>query len=109
MKIAIYLQSGMLATVLEGITNPKLTCNELTFDQGSITGIDENHILLDDSTEVPETLEEATALDQKEQYTIEKVDEVAELKAQLQAAREENEMNALAIMELAELVLGGGL
>ena len=64
MKIAIYQNDGMLATVLEGVDNPKLVGSELIFDKGSITGIDENHILLDDEAEAPETLEEANSLNQ---------------------------------------------
>lgn len=96
MKIAIY-QSGMLATVLEGINNPKLIGDELTFDQGSILGIDENHILLDDETEVPETLEEATLLDQK--GNLNKLLTLEEENAELRTRLESAEMAIITLMD----------
>lgn len=106
MKVAIYKNDGTFSTLFEEINNPKLTENQLVFDYGSISGFDDNHILLDDEAEIPQTLAEALLLDQKANYTFEKVDEIANLKAQLQISKEENEMNALAIMELAEMILG---
>lgn len=107
MKVTIYKKDGTFATVLDDINNPLLTHDQLTFDGGSLSGFDENHILLDDAASPPATLEEAKLLDQSAQYTFKEVDEIAELKKQLQAEREANEMNALALMELAEIVLGG--
>jgi hypothetical protein len=82
MKIAIYKKDDTFATVLDGIINPRLTDNVLNFDNGSISGFDESHILLDDTVVIPETLEEAKELDQKAQYTFNKVDEVEEIKRQ---------------------------
>ena len=107
MKIAIYKKDGTFATVLEGINNPKITGEELSFDNGSISGFDDKHILLDDETEIPADIKDARLLDQRAKYTSEKVDEITELKKQLQEEKEANEMNALALMELAEMVLGG--
>jgi len=107
MKVAIYQKDGTFATVLEEIYNPKITGDQLTFDNGNLSGFNDQHILLNDEVEPPETLEDARLLDQRAKYTIEKVDEIVELKKQLQEEKEANEMNALALMELAEMVLGG--
>lgn len=82
MKVAIYKNDGTYTTFLDGINNPRLTDNQLTFDNGSISGFDENHILLEDDVEAPETIEEAKVLDQTPIYIYEKVDETAELKKQ---------------------------
>jgi hypothetical protein len=100
MKIAIYQNNGMLATVLEDIDNPKLVGSELTFDKGSITGIDENHILLDDEAETPETLEEANSLNQMGNLTkvLTPEEENNELKQQLA------ETNAL-LLDFMESIL----
>jgi hypothetical protein len=96
MKIAIY-QNGTLATVLEGVNNPKLIGGELTFDQGSITGIDENHILLDDAVEVPETSEEAVTLNQMGHLT--KVTTLEEENAELRSRLESAEMAIITLMD----------
>jgi hypothetical protein len=97
MKIAIYQNNGMLATVLEDIDNPKLVGSELTFDKGSITGIDENHILLDDAVEVPETLEEASAINQLSNLT--KVPTLEEENAELRLRLESAEMAIISLMD----------
>jgi hypothetical protein len=97
MKIAIYQENGMLATVLEGIDNPKLVGSELTFDKGSITGIDENHILLDDTAEAPETLEEASAINQMGHLT--KVPTLEEENAELRLRLESAEMAIISLMD----------
>lgn len=107
LKLAIYQKEGSFATVLDDISNPRIEGSKLTYDGGYTYGIDENHILIDDDVTPPETLEEAKLIDQKAYYSFEKVDKIADLEAKLQVARQENEMNALALMELAELVLGG--
>jgi cell shape-determining protein MreC len=96
MKIAIY-QNGTLATVLEGVNNPKLVGSELTFDQGSITGTDENHILLDDAAEAPETLEEAKTLNQMDRLS--KVQTLEEENAELRSRLESAEMAIITLMD----------
>ncbi|MFS0776269.1 hypothetical protein ABC255_09705 [Neobacillus sp. 3P2-tot-E-2] len=82
MRIAIYQKSGMLATVLEDVINPKLIGSELSFDNGNISGVDDYHILLESDDAVPETLEEAKVLDKKAAHTFIKTDEIADLKKQ---------------------------
>jgi hypothetical protein len=82
MKVAIYKKDGTFAAVYEDIYNPRLTDNQLTFDNGNISDFDENHILLEDEVNPPGTLEEAIILDKKADYTFEKVDEIAEIKKQ---------------------------
>ena len=98
MKIAIYNKEGTFATVFDGITSPKIIDEELTFDNGSLSGFDENHILLDDETDIPATLEEAKLLDKRAQYTFENANETEELKKQLA------ETNAL-ILDFMESIL----
>mgnify|MGYP003575844933 CR=1 FL=1 len=97
MKIAIYQNDGMLATVLEGVDNPKLVGSELIFDKGSITGIDENHILLDDATIAPETVEEARAVNQMDQLN--KVPTLEEENAELRLRLESAEMAIITLMD----------
>jgi hypothetical protein len=110
MKIAIYHENGELASVYEGIENPKINGQDLYFDGGSFSSIDDNHILLNDDVKVPDTLtDEIKALDKK--AALEKFltaeEEKEQLKAKLEEVQKQNDMNALAIMELAQIVFGG--
>jgi hypothetical protein len=82
MKVAIYQKSGILATVLDDVNNPILSGSILSFDNGNISGFNENHILLGDDDLVPETFEQAKLLDKKAEYTFEEIDEMAELRKQ---------------------------
>lgn len=69
MKLVVYLETGAKGPIFEGITNPKLKGNELVFDMGSVSGIDNHHILLDDTVVPPDTWEEATLLNKMSSLT----------------------------------------
>lgn len=85
MKLALYNKSGDLVTVFEEIKNPKLKSGMLIFDQGSISDMTDNHILIDDEVEVPNQLTEDFKLLDKKQ-SLEKVatveDEMNQIKKQ---------------------------
>jgi hypothetical protein len=104
----VLFQGKNVLNVIDNVVDIKIEGNSITWQDGAIRDVKVDYLIVDDDVEIgPVIDDEIIALDKKAQYIFEKVDEVAELKAQLQGAREENEMNALAIMELAELVLGG--
>jgi hypothetical protein len=68
MKVAIYKKDGIYTTVLNDIKNPKLVDDKLFFENGGIFGFDENHILLNDEEEIPQTIEAARLLDKRENF-----------------------------------------
>ncbi|OLS39150.1 hypothetical protein [Bacillus sp. MRMR6] len=106
MKIVLY-KDAQVISIVDEVYNPIVNGNNITWDDGSLTGIKTEFLLLDDLIIVSgEVTPEIIAQDKKLLFG--KKDEVAGLKAQLQEAKEANEMNAMAIMELAEMLLGGG-
>ena len=105
MKLALYHNSKILQ-VFENVASPVVQGNTVSWETGSIS--DGEFLLLDDSVEVADTVtEELVNWDQKENFVKEKPPDTEELLSRLLEAEKENEMNALAIMELAELLLGG--
>ena len=79
MKIVIYTKNNKVLEILEDVQNPVVEEDVLTWDDGSLTGIKQEFILLDDNVPVETDLtEEIIALDQKSKYVKAKVDLAAE-------------------------------
>jgi hypothetical protein len=100
MKLALY-KDNQVISVIEDVENPEVEGDCVTWANGKLIGIKIPFLLLNDETDInQEVTEELILLDRKTEFY--KVDKMVELE-------EGNEMNALAIMELAEMLLGGGV
>jgi hypothetical protein len=98
MKLILYDDNFKVIDLVEGIKKPFVNGNNVTWEDGSLSGINLPFLLLEDEVTVETVTKEILAFDKKNEYV--KVDEIAQL-------QEENKMNAMAIMELAELLMGG--
>jgi hypothetical protein len=106
MKLVLYHENRILG-VFENIRSPSVQEKGVTWEGGSLSDASSFLLLDDDDVEVGSTFtDNLLLLDKKSEYVKTPNDD---LTARLDAAEKENEMNALAIMELAELVLGGGV
>ena len=85
MKLIIYGHDNAVIDVIEGVSNPIIDGNNVTWEGGSLSGINFPFLLLDDDADVEEVTDETIALDKKSAHV--KVDlakENADLKSQLE-------------------------
>lgn len=103
MKLVLYDEETLeVRRVEEDIRSPVVDGNNVIWEVGSLHGIKLPFLLLEDDVEVHESVDEAIiGLNLSEQYL--KVDLLEENKK----LKEENKLNAMAIMELAEMIFGG--
>ena len=102
MKLVIYNEEKDVIDVTEYIEDPEISGNDIEWLGGSMTDVKLPFILLADDVEVGDKVtKELLVLDEKDEYT--KID----LYEENRRLRAINNMNSMAIMELAQIVLGG--
>jgi hypothetical protein len=85
MKLVIYGHDNAVIDVIKGVTNPVIDGNNVTWEGGSINGINLPFCLLEDEVAVTTVTDEVVAADKKGEFN--KVDlakENADLKARLE-------------------------
>lgn len=101
MKLVIYKDNEIIQT-FEGLEGVEVDGNNITWSTGSAKEVNVDFIVLDNEVEIPDELTSTIiSLDKKD--TIKKID----LYEENRKLKEENQLNALAIMELAEIISGG--
>jgi hypothetical protein len=98
MKIAVYRKNGKLSNVYEGINNPRINGNDIYFEKGSFSCINDNHILLNDEDDVPDVLtDKLLAIDKKS--TLSKFKTPKEENNQLKSRLESAELTIIALID----------
>ena len=103
MKLVLYDEKTLeVRQIEEDIRSPVVDGNNVIWEVGSVKGIKLPFLLLEDDVEVLEVVNETIIeLDLSEQFL--KVDLLEENRR----LKEENQLNAMAIMDLAEMIFGG--
>lgn len=98
MKLVIYGHDNAVLDVIEGVTSPVIDGNNVTWEGGSINGINLPFCLLDDSVVVNTVTDEVIAADKKGEHA--KVD-LAKENADLKARQD------LMQQAIDDMILGG--
>ncbi|MDW0113757.1 hypothetical protein QT711_11215 [Sporosarcina saromensis] len=102
MIIVIYDDLRNIVSVIKNVSGPIVNGNDITWEDGSLTGVQLPFLLLDDM-EITEITNEIIAMDRKSEFPF------VDFKKENGVLKQENEMNSMAIMELAELIIMGGV
>jgi len=102
MKLVIYDEENNVVEIHENIRSPVVNGQDVQWEDGSMTGIKLPFLLLEDDVLVEGRVDEALiSQDKKENFPL------VDLEEENKILKDENKMNAMAVMELAEMIFGG--